>query len=210
MRKMLSRICLCGAASLCFAAAGARAQEGGPRPSPPDRSGAAARLAETLSASGVEVGPDVLAPASAASRARSHREVAVSWEAADKAQAPRPSGEQHANAPGRFSRARAAERRGGGLPKQRSAEVGHGQLVVVALDKSGRLRWWGTMADPRLLRAEWPGPEGELTGRTVYKEAAEFLVHFPDDDSIDQLRLYHPEWDGGVFSLKQVGAVTPR
>jgi hypothetical protein len=71
------------------------------------------------------------------------------------------------------------------------------------------MRWCGLVADQRLLRAEWPGADGELTGQVLYKESAEFFVAYPDDDSIKEIRLYHPDWDGRAFSLKPVGAVAP-
>jgi hypothetical protein len=101
-------------------------------------------------------------------------------------------------------------RREGALPKQRSAELSPTQIVVVALDAEGRMRWCGLVNDPRLLRAEWPGPDGQLTGQVIYKESAEFVVSYPDDDSIAEIRLYHPDWDGQDFSLELVGAVATR
>ena len=82
--------------------------------------------------------------------------------------------------------------------------------MVVALDADGRMRWCGVVPDPRLLRAEWPGADGELTGQVLYKESAEFFVAYPDDDSIKEIRLYHPDWDGQKFSLAPLGAVAAR
>lgn len=212
MKITLSALGLACAASLFLAAAGARTQDGaGVRqdsPNPAAWGGASLteRVRALLTAAGVEVGADVK-PAAAA-RARSHREVRISWEA-DKAALPRPAAAQYLNAPGRVALARAAERREGGLPKQRSAELSSDQVVVVALDAEGRMRWCGLVPDPRLLRAEWPGADGELTGQVLYRESAEFFVAYPDDDSIKEIRLYHPDWDGRAFSLKPVGAVAP-
>lgn len=211
MKIILSVLGLACAATLFLAAAGARPQEGAAvrhdSSNPAEWGGAnlAERVRALLSASGVEVGAEVR-PAVAA-RSRSHRAVRISWEA-DKAALPRPAA-QHLNAPGRVALARAAERREGGLPKQRSAELSSDQVVVVALDAEGRMRWCGLVADPRLLRAEWPGADGELTGQVLYRESAEFFVAYPDDDSIKEIRLYHPDWDGRAFSLKPVGSVTP-
>jgi len=212
MKATLSVVGIACAASLFLGGAGARPQEGaGARQ---DSSNPAAwggvslaeRVRALLSASGVEVGAEV--KHETAARARSHREVRISWEA-DKAALPRPAAAQYLNAPGRVALARAAERRVGGLPKQRSAELSSDLVVVVALDAEGRMRWCGLVEDPRLLRAEWPGADGELTGQVLYKESAEFLVAYPDDDSIKELRLYHPDWDGRAFSLKPVGTVAP-
>ena len=72
------------------------------------------------------------------------------------------------------------------------------------------MRWCGLVPDPRQLRAEVPGPDGELTGQVIYRESAEFIVNYPDDESIREIRLYHPKWDGQKFSLAPVGAVAAR
>ena len=210
MKAKLSAIGLVCAASLLFATAGAQ-ETGAPASSAETAVGSRASLSERvrglLAAAGVEVG-SAANPASNVS-ARSHRELRISWEA-DKAALPRPAAVQYKNAPGRVALAGAALRREGGLPKQRSAELSPTQVVVVALDAEGRMRWCGLVADPRLLRAEWPGPDGELTGQVLYKESAEFIVQYPDDESINEIRLYHPDWDGQKFSLALVGAVAAR
>lgn len=210
MRTTLSAIglLLLLAASLLLADAGA--QEPGtsaPAAGTAVRSRAplAERVRALLAAKGVEVGP----AANPNPAARTHRVLGVAWEA-DKASLPGPAAAQYRNAPGRVTLARAAARREGGLPKQRSAELSSTHVVVVALDAEGRMRWCGLVADPRLLRAEAPGPDGELTGRVIYRESAEFVVSYPDDDAVVELRLYHPEWDGQDFSLELVGAVAAR
>lgn len=208
MRTILSAVGIALAAAMLFATTGA--QEAGPHaPSAGAAAGSRAPLAERvrtlLAESGVEVGPAPTPPASS----RSHRELRATWEA-DKASLPRPAAAQYRNAPGRVALARAAERREGGLPKQRSAELSSDQVVVVALDAGGRMRWCGLVPDPRLLRAEWPGADGELTGQVLYRESAEFFVAYPDDESIKEIRLYHPDWDGRKFSLELVGAVAAR
>lgn len=209
MKVMLSVIGVALAAALLFATTGA--QEPGTK-SP--AAGAAvtkrARLPERvrglLAESGVEVGAAVV---DAASAARSHRELRVSWEA-NKAALPGPASAQYRNAAGRVALSQASVTREGGLPKQRSAELSPTQVVVVALDSEGRMRWCGLVADPRLLRAEAAGPGGELSGRIIYRESAEFAVRYPDDESIKEIRLYHPDWDGQKFSLALVGAVAAR
>lgn len=213
MKAILSGLGLACAASLLFAAA--KAQDGA-RPAPAARRPAerGGPLAERVRGLLAEAGVEVVAAGdsagdSAVAGARSHREVVVSWEA-DRATLPAPAAAQYRNAPGRVALARAARRREGSLPKQRSAELSPEQVVVVALDAEGRMRWCGLVEDPRLLRAEWPGPGGELTGQVLYKESAEFVLHYPDDALISEIRLYHPDWDGRGFSLKLVGAVAPR
>lgn len=210
MKATLSAVVLVTVASLLFATTGAQ-EAGRNAPAAGAAVGRRAPLAERvrglLAAAGVEVGP--AAETAANSYARSHRELRVVWEA-DKSALPGPAAAQYGNAPGRVSLARAAVRREGGLPKQRSAELSPTQVVVVALDAGGRARWCGVVADPRLLRAEAPGPDGELSGQVIYKDAAEFVVAYPDDEAIREIRLYHPDWDGQNFSLALVGAVAAR
>lgn len=209
MKVTLSAIGLFLVAVMLFATTGAQ-ESGAPASSSNDAVGSrvslAERMRELLAASGVEVGPAVNPSAASA---RSHRTLKVMWEA-DKAALPRPAAAQNKNAPGRVSLLSASARRDGGLPKQRSAELSPEQVVVVALDSEGHMRWCGLVADPRLLRAEVPGPDGELTGQVIYRESAEFIVQYPDDEAVTEVRLYHPDWDGQKFSLELVGVVAAR
>ena len=209
MKVMLSAIGLVCAAAMLFATVGA--QETGTLAVSADtavgsRTSLSERVRSLLAAAGVEVGS---AANTASASARSHRELKVSWEA-DKAALPRPAAVQYKNAPGRVALSGAMVRREGGLPRQRSAELSPTQVVVVALDAEGRMRWCGLVADPRLLRAEVSGDDGELKGQVLYKESAEFVVQYPDDDAVAEVRLYHPDWDGQKFSLELVGAVAAR
>jgi hypothetical protein len=209
MKATLSAIGLV-AASILFATTGAQ-ETGAPAASAEtavsSRTSLSERVRGLLAASGVEVGSALNTQANPA--LRSHRELKVSWEA-DKAALPSPAAVQNKNAAGRVALASANVRREGGLPKQRSAELSPTQVVVVALDSEGRMRWCGLVTDPRLLRAEGPGPDGELTGQVIYKESAEFIIQYPDDDAVAEVRLYHPDWDGQKFSLELVGAVAAR
>ena len=210
MKAMLSAVGIALAAATLLATTGA--QEAGPKPAPPaetavgKRASLSERVRSLLAASGAEVG---MAATPAQASARSHRELRVSWEA-DRAALPSPAAAQYKNAPGRVALLSQAVRREGALPKQRSAELSPTQVVIVALDAEGRMRWCGLAEDPRLLRAEAPGPDGELTGQVTYRESAEFIVEYPDDESIKEIRLYHPEWDGQKFSLAPLGAVSVR
>lgn len=213
MKAILTVLCLVCAASLSLIFTWTRTSaQDGVSPSAPGavalrRTSVPSRISELLSAAGVDVGEDVKAPDGA--RARSHRETRVNWEADKASPQSRAAAGQNADAPGRFILARTAEKRDGGLPKQRSAELSPNHVMVVAVDAGQRLRWWGLIEDPRIVRAEWEGPDGKLTGRTLYREGAEFIVHYPDDESITEVRLYHPDWDGKNFSLKLLGSVKP-
>jgi hypothetical protein len=200
MKVLVSAIGLLCVASLLLATTGAQ------ETAVARRASLSERVRGLLAEAGVEVGPAVN---TSVLPARAHRELRVSWEA-DKAALPRAAAAQYRNAPGRVTLSRAVMRREGVLPKQRSAELSPTQVVVVALDAEGRMRWCGLVADPRLLRAEAPGEDGALTGQVLYKESAEFVIQYPDDEAVAEVRLYHPDWDGQKFSLALVGAVAAR
>jgi hypothetical protein len=89
----------------------------------------------------------------------------------------------------------------GSLPKHRSFELATDQLLLVTVDEKSRLRWWSTLPDPRVLRAERPGPNGTLTGEVIFQSSLNFSLNIPDDDAAVELRLYHPQWNGQEFNL---------
>lgn len=207
MKVTLSAVVLALAASLLSATAGAQ-ERGTSAPSVNETVGGRTSLSERvrglLAESGVEVGA-----ATSSTPAPTHRELRIKWEA-QRAALPPPAAAQYRNAAGRVALAQAPARREGALPKQRSAELSVTQVVVVALDAEGRMRWCGLVNDPRLLRAEAPGPDGVLTGQVIYRESAEFAIEYPDDEAVTEVRLYHPDWDGQKFSLALVGTVATR
>ena len=96
---------------------------------------------------------------------------------------------------------------GGARPRQRNPELSSDQLVVVAEDAAGQILDWQAIPDPRVLRAEEPGPSGELRGTVLHRATAELLVTIPSNPAIAVLRLYHPRWTPGGFVLDQVGVV---
>ena len=89
--------------------------------------------------------------------------------------------------------------RRGSLPKHRSVELASNQLLMITVGEGAQLRWWSTIPDPRILRAERPGPDGTLTGEVVFQKSIEFTIHIPDDNGALELRLYHPRWTGEEF-----------
>ena len=89
--------------------------------------------------------------------------------------------------------------RRGSLPKHRSVELASNQLLLITVGEGAQLRWWSTIPDPRILRAERPGPDGTLTGEVIFQKSIEFTVHIPDDSGAAELRLYHPRWTGEEF-----------
>lgn len=94
------------------------------------------------------------------------------------------------------------------LSRQRSLELSTNQLLVVAVNGQRQLRWWSLIPDPRIMRAESPNAGGKLSGRVLYRSKAEFIVAFPDDEMITELRLYHPHWTGSEFTLEPLGTIS--
>jgi hypothetical protein len=95
----------------------------------------------------------------------------------------------------------------GAMPRQRALELSADQLLIIAVDRLGRDRQRLLMPDPRLLRAEWPDPTGELQGVVLHRANAEFFLSVPDDPAITELRVYHPRWTGKAFDLDLLGTV---
>ena len=94
---------------------------------------------------------------------------------------------------------RSSDVKQGGLPKHRSFELASDQLLIVTVDQQSRLRWWTTMPDPRILRAERPGPDGLLTGEVIFQKGVNFTLNIPNDSAAVELRLYHPRSTGQEF-----------
>ena len=94
------------------------------------------------------------------------------------------------------------------MPRQRSSELSSEQLLVVSVDAQGQERSRYLIPDPRILRAESPGPTGELMGEVLHRSTAEFVVMLPDDPTITEVRFYHPRWTGAAFTLELAGVVS--
>lgn len=86
-------------------------------------------------------------------------------------------------------------------------ELGPGRLFIVALDRTNNLKSWTTLLDPRVVRAEIPGPDGVLSGTTLYLEQTEFFVAMPDDPQIAELRIYEPRSENTTLRLEQVASI---
>jgi hypothetical protein len=98
--------------------------------------------------------------------------------------------------------------RQGSLPKHRSLELASDQLLMITVDDGSRLRWWSMMPDPRILRAERPGPNGPLVGEVIYQKSIDLTVNIPDDNGAVQLRFYHPRWTGDQFLLVLISTIS--
>src|SRR6476660_2704830 len=84
----------------------------------------------------------------------------------------------------------------GNLPRQRNPELSVDQILVIARDADGQLLDWQLVPDSRILRSEQPGPNGELSGQTVYRDSSELLITLPDDPKIKRIEFYQPRWTG--------------
>jgi hypothetical protein len=93
-------------------------------------------------------------------------------------------------------------------PRQRSLELSTGRILIVGVDRAKRLKSWTVVPDPRIVRSEGPGPDGVLTGQTLYVDHSEFLVSIPDDAEIVELRLYEPQPSGQTFKLAAAGVLS--
>jgi hypothetical protein len=99
-------------------------------------------------------------------------------------------------------------RRSGTLPRQRSVELSTNQLLVIAVDQNSELRWWTLLLDPRLVRAEVPGATGETGSENYYVMKVDFMVAYPDDPAIKELRFYHPVWTSEEFHLQLLSVLS--
>lgn len=89
-------------------------------------------------------------------------------------------------------------------PRQRNPELAADRLAVAAVDEHGKELARAIVADPRLLRAEAPGPSGVLSGSIHLRESGRFTVALRDDPRTRQLLIYQPRWTGKDFLLEVV------
>jgi len=89
-------------------------------------------------------------------------------------------------------RLRAQRQNPGEVPHQRALEMADDRLLVLAVDAAGEIRFWSVIANPRIIRAEFPDSSGRLSGRVVQRDA-ELLVDIPADPAIREVRVYTPQ-----------------
>jgi hypothetical protein len=94
----------------------------------------------------------------------------------------------------------------GPFQRERDPQLAEHELVIVATDANGRETSWQKQRDPRLLRAELPGPTGELSGELLYRPEVELLVVVPDSATM-ALHVYETYSDGGQFLLRSLGLI---
>lgn len=96
----------------------------------------------------------------------------------------------------------------GSLPRQRNPELSEDQIVIEAVNGEGEQIDAQIILDPRVLRAEAPGPTGTISGQVLqHASPRELLIALPDDPDITELRVYHPRWNGSTFVLDLLGTI---
>jgi hypothetical protein len=134
------------------------------------------------------------------------QQVLVQWTTPVAGPAPLPPGQEPAN-PLKLLDRRPAE---GSLPRQRHPQLSEDQVLVQAFNAGGALVDSHLIPDPRLVRAEFAGPTGELTGEVLNRLDPEFLITLPDLPGLVELRLFKPRWTGTAFALDLIGTINLR
>ena len=137
-----------------------------------------------------------------------HRRLDVHWET--KTPPPQTSSSEPVRAPSGNLSVKELKVATGGLPRLRALELAPTQVLVIGVDSDASLRWWHVMADPRLIRAETVDSAGQLRAKVFYRSQTDFVVAYPDDSAIAELRFYQPEWNGESFTLTSLGTLSVR
>ena len=158
-------------------------------------------LAELLIDSGVHVGA-----ALPVADGQTYRELRVRWQSSMKQVWALDDNLQHGAGPGAFT-AQTSARKSGRLPRDRSFELSTNQILIIAVNKNAELRWWRLLLDPRLVRAETSVATGETRGEELYLTNVDFMIAYPDDPGITELRVYHPRWTAKNFQLELISTL---
>jgi hypothetical protein len=93
------------------------------------------------------------------------------------------------------------------VPSMRSLDLHPDQWLCVAVDRQGNLLSWTLIHDPRILRAEEPGPDGVLSGQRLVRSEADFLVSIASDAAAGAIRIFQPRAENGTFQLDPIGEI---
>jgi hypothetical protein len=138
----------------------------------------------------------------------SYRKLDVRWEI--KAPPQQPMQSEPGRAPAGSLTVKELKIAAGRLPRLRALELAPTQLLVIGVDSNASLRWWHVMTDPRFVRAETVDSTGQLRAYVSYLSRTGFVVAYPDDPAIIELRFYQPEWTGESFALNSLGTLSVR
>jgi len=159
------------------------------------------KLAELLSGAGVHVGKALPVPDN-----DTYKELRVHWQSSGVPTQTSSANLLRSSTSGVLT-ALTSKNKNGALPRDRSFELSTNQILVVGLDRNAELRWWRLLLDPRLVRSETPAATGELSGEEYYLTNVDFVINYPDDPEIRELRLYRPLWSGKNFQLELVSTL---
>jgi hypothetical protein len=159
------------------------------------------KLADLLASAGVRVGKTL-----PLSESQTCKEIRVRWQSSDVPQTSTATLQQRTG-PGSMTLV-ASTKRGETLPRERSVELSTNQFLVIGVGENSEARWWRLLLDPRLVRSEAPGATGEIIGENYYLAKVDFMIAFPDDPGISELRFYHPVWTGKEFQLELISTLS--
>ena len=159
------------------------------------------KLAELLSGAGVHVGkvlpiPDV----------DTYKELRVRWQSSGTSTRTGSVNLLQSPSSGVLT-AIASTNKHGSLPRDRSFELSTNQILVIGLDRNTELRCWRLLLDPRLVRSEAPVTSGETQGEEYYLTSVDFIIPYPGDPEIRELRIYRPLWTGKNFQLELISTL---
>src|SRR5262245_30374264 len=92
-------------------------------------------------------------------------------------------------------------------PKQRSSELSPDQLVVAFLDAAGTVRHTQIVADPRLVRGEFPDANGNLRQTEFHRSDVELTVSAPGGGEPGEVRVFVPNWESGELRLVPIASI---
>jgi hypothetical protein len=95
----------------------------------------------------------------------------------------------------------------GSIRRQRQPQLSADDLVIVQRRADGRAVDWTMIPNPRLVRAEVPGADGRLTGRTVLRDDVELMVMVTPATAAVTVSVYQPRWTGTEHLLDLIGEV---
>ncbi|HEY1304732.1 MAG TPA: hypothetical protein VGF24_14315 [Vicinamibacterales bacterium] len=153
--------------------------------------------AQTISARSF---PALAASVTQAADARETRELHIRWTGGQATQGPRSAGT------GSFKLVKQA-RVSGAPRRERQPELSASDLVVVVQDAYGQDVDWRIVPNPRIVRAEVPGPDGLLSGRVIERDDVELLVLIPDVPGADRIQIFSPVWTGKDYRLDPLGQI---
>jgi hypothetical protein len=88
----------------------------------------------------------------------------------------------------------AQEAEGVAPASQRMPAASH-EVEIIGRDATGADRWRAVQPDPRLVRAEWPGPDGHLEGETIELPEADLTVAVPTGLGITAIEVRGTDLD---------------